>query len=194
MQLQAPFRERPWVPSVAIAFRLGVPRRESVGDQQVDETVTDLYLVTRLRMRGALRRLTLHTGARVSSAKIARPGLGPEGERQRVLVLPALGLDLQATPLTRAVAELALAPQFRFDPAVEVTPRVDYGLLGRVGVRWHALPAVVIDASVGYQLEVARAQPADGVDALVQWDIRLGGEVFVPWGAITCRVTGAFCE
>ncbi|MBK9036486.1 MAG: hypothetical protein IPL61_35440 [Myxococcales bacterium] len=194
VQLQAPFRERPWVPAVAIAFRLGVPRRETVSGEPVDESVTDLYLVTRLRMRGPLTGLTVHTGARVSSAKIARPGLGPDGERQRVMVLPALGLDLQATDVTRAIAEISLAPQFRFDPDVDAAPRVDYGLLGRVGVRWAALPAVVLDDSVGYQLEVGRGQPDDGLDASVQWDIRLGGEVFVPWGAIACRVTGGFCE
>ena len=194
VQLQAPLRERPWVPSFAIAFRLGVPRRETIDDAPVDETVTDLYLVTRLRLRGALTGLTLHTGARISSATIARPGLGPDGEVQRVMVLPTFGIDLAAGRHARAIAELGLAPQFRFDPAIDPAPSIDYGLLGRAGVRWAALPAVVIDASVGYQLEVARGQPADGIDALVQWDIRLGAEVFVPWGAIACRVTGGFCE
>jgi hypothetical protein len=53
---------------------------------------------------------------------------------------------------------------------------------------------VVLDASVGYQLEVARMRPAEGPGSLVQWDIRLGAEVFVPWGAIACRATGGFCE
>lgn len=194
VQLQAPLRERPWVPSVAVAFRLGVPRRETLDDQPVDERVTDLYLVTRLRMRGPLTGLTLHGGARVSSAKIERPGLGAAGVTQRTMVLPAFGLDLAATSAASAVAEIGLAPQFRFDPAVDATPRIDYGLLGRVGVRWAALPAVVLDASVGYQLEVARSRPADGLDALVQWDIRVGGEVFVPWGALACRLTRGFCE
>jgi hypothetical protein len=28
----------------------------------------------------------------------------------------------------------------------------------------------------------------------VTWDIRLGAEVFIPWGALACRATGAFCE
>lgn len=194
VQLQAPFRERPWVPAVAIAFRLGVPRRETIADQPVDESVTDLYLVTRLRLRGPLTGVTLHTGARVSSAKIVRPGLDAAGTAKRVMVLPTFGLDLAASDSARAIAEIGLAPQFRFDPAVDATPEVDYGLLGRVGVRWAALPAVVLDASIGYQLEVARGQPADGLESFVQWDIRLGGEVFVPWGAITCRLTGGFCE
>ena len=108
--------------------------------------------------------------------------------------MPTFGLDLAASDSARAIAEIGLAPQFRFDPAVDAAPQVDYGLLGRVGVRWAALPAVVLDASIGYQLEVARGQPADGLESFVQWDIRVGGEVFVPWGAIACRLTGGFCE
>ncbi|MEZ4403098.1 MAG: hypothetical protein R3B06_23950 [Kofleriaceae bacterium] len=191
VQLQAPLRERPWVPALAIAFRLGVPRRETIAEQPVDEAVTDLYLVSRLQLRGPLAGATIHAGARVSSAKITRPG---DLAVTRLMVLPSLGIDVAAAPHARMVAELGLAPQFRFDPALAPTPRVDYGVLGRAGVRWAALPAVTLDASVGYQLEVARGQPADGPGAIVQWDIRLGGEVFIPWGAIACRVTGGFCD
>ena len=88
----------------------------------------------------------------------------------------------------------ALLQAARVDAAVFAGQSLADGLLGRVGVRWAALPAVVLDASVGYQLEVARSRPADGLDALVQWDIRVGGEVFVPWGALACRLTRGFCE
>lgn len=192
VQLQAPLPAS-W-PGIAIAFRLGVPRRETLDELPVDETVTDLYVVTRVRLPGALDRLTFHGGARVSSARIERPELGDDGAAQRTMVLPAIGLDLAATATTRAIAELGLAPQFRFDPASDPRPGVDYGLLGRAGVRWAIAPAVVLDASVGYQLEVARSRPAEGPGSLVQWDIRLGGEVFVPWGALFCRATGGFCE
>ena len=52
----------------------------------------------------------------------------------------------------------------------------------------------IIDGSIGYQLEVANAAPATGPDAVVQWDIRLGAEVFVPWGARACRAAGVFCD
>ncbi len=192
VQLQAPLPSS-W-PALAVAFRLGVPRRENLGDAAVDETVTDLYLVTRVTLPRRLARVTLHGGARVSSARIARPELGEAGEARRTMVLPTIGVDVPTGTSARAIAEVGLAPQFRFDPAIDPRPRVDYGLLGRAGVRWAIAPAVVLDASVGYQLEVARMQPASGPGSLVQWDIRLGGEVFVPWGALVCRATGGFCE
>lgn len=192
VQLQLPLRERPWWPAFAVAFRLGVPRRETLAEQAVDERVTDLYFVARLRLHGALAPVTLHGGARISSAQIVRAdGLA---EASRVMTLPTAGIELDVTELSRFVGEIGLAPQFRFDPAIDPMPRIDYGLLGRAGVRWSIAPAVVIDGSVGYQLEVARGRPADGPNAIVEWDIRLGGEVFVPWGAIACRAAGIFCE
>ena len=192
VQLQIPWRERPWVPALAVAFRLGVPRRAPLVGIPVDERVTDLYVVSRLRLRGPLTGLTLHAGARVSSVTIERPDNGLADER--VLVLPTFGLELQGSASARLVGEIGLAPQFRFDPASDPRPKADYGLIGRAGIRWTVVPAFVFDGSIGYQLEVARGQPADGLNAIVQWDIRLGGEVFVPWGAIACRVAGVFCE
>ena len=73
-------------------------------------------------------------------------------------------------------------------------PTISYGLLGRLGVRWALFPSVIIDGSIGYQLEVARSRVTEGIDDVVHWDIRLGAEVFVPWGALACRATGAFCD
>jgi hypothetical protein len=67
-------------------------------------------------------------------------------------------------------------------------------LLGRFGMRWNLLPSVIIDGSIGYQLDVATNAPDEGPGAIVTWDIRLGAEVFVPWGALACRAVGAFCE
>jgi hypothetical protein len=61
-------------------------------------------------------------------------------------------------------------------------------------MRWAVIPSIIIDGSIGYQLEVAKAAPAMGPDAVVQWDIRLGAEVFVPWGALACRAAGVFCD
>ena len=57
---------------------------------------------------------------------------------------------------------------------------------------WGFLPSVVLDGSLGYQVD--NATPTGGVDAVVTWDIRLGAEVFVPWGALACRATGVFCD
>ena len=70
-----------------------------------------------------------------------------------------------------------------------------YGVLARLGLRWALLPASMLDASLGYQLEAAnaigRGWPARH---RAQWDIRLGAEVFVPWGALACRAVGVFCD
>jgi hypothetical protein len=57
------------------------------------------------------------------------------------------------------------------------------------------VPSVVLDGSLGYQLANQNGVPGDGPrDVVQQWDIRLGAEVFVPWGALACRTVGAFCE
>jgi hypothetical protein len=193
VQLKIPLRPRAYVPAWAIAFRLGVPRRETFGAISVDESVTDLYVVGRLALWGPLAGVTLHGGARVSSAQIAIAGDQPFAAR-RVLVLPAAGWEVQTTSAARFVGELALAPQFEFDRARPAPPRIRQGVLGRLGIRWFIHPALTIDASLGYQLEVAAARVAEGPSAVVQWDIRLGAEVFVPWGALVCRATGVFCD
>jgi len=190
VQLKVPLPERRYLPSWAVAFRLGVPRRERFGAMSVDEAVTDLYLVTRLRL-GAV---TLHGGARVSAARIDVVDDGPGFHADRRLVLPTVGAELAMTSEARLVAEIGLAPQFRFDPDAPATPRIHPGGLGRLGVRWFLHPALCVDASLGYQVEVAGAQAVDRPSAVVQWDIRLGGEVFVPWGALACRAVGIFCE
>ncbi|HEY5937662.1 MAG TPA: hypothetical protein VIU61_23605, partial [Kofleriaceae bacterium] len=90
--------------------------------------------------------------------------------------------------------EIALAPQFMWDPAGAADPVIDYGLLGRFGFRWAIVPSFTLDGSIGYQVDVASAAPDDGPSAIVQWDIRLGAEVFVPWGALACRAAGVFCD
>ncbi len=92
--------------------------------------------------------------------------------------------------------ELAQVPRFSLDLAAGAAqpPAIDTGVLGRLGMRWWPHPSFSVDGSIGYQLEVAGAREADGASAIVQWDIRLGGELIVPWGAIACRVVGGFCE
>jgi hypothetical protein len=189
VQLEVPLPERRWWPAFAVAFRLGVPRREELGGTSIDETVTDLYLVSRIRLEDTP--VTLHGGARVSIARIELSG-DREASAERKLVLPAVGIEIETSPTARLVAELALAPRFELDASG--APLVEHGVLGRLGIRWAIVPALTFDGSLGYQLEVAGATPPEGASSVVQWDIRLGGELFVPWGALVCRAVGIFCE
>jgi hypothetical protein len=208
VQLKIPIPEIPNVPAFGVAFRLGVPRNEQFGGVGIDETVHDLFLVGRLRFEFA-RWLTLHGGVRVSSAQIdvtndpfatdRRTGceLIEGGSRlacKRTLWLPTGAYELQMNPFAKIVGEISLAPRFRYLPGTAVDPEIGYGLLGRFGMRWNILPSVIIDGSIGYQLDVATNAPAEGPGAIVNWDIRLGAEVFVPWGALACRAVGVFCE
>ena len=89
------------VPAFGIAFRLGVPRTERFAATTViDETVTDLYLVGRLRFECAPW-LTLHGGARISSAKIELFGdrAGAETPRPSTgCALPTAGYEIAMNP------------------------------------------------------------------------------------------------
>ncbi len=195
VQLKVPLPAHHNWPALALAFRLGVPRRETIDGAELEESVTDLYVVSRLHLWGPLRNLTLHAGTRISSAKAAAlsPGFDTT-EQQRLLVLPAGGWELAMNPRARMVGEISLAPEFRWDPALGGVPTIDYGLLGRLGLRWNLIPSITIDGSIGYQVEVGRMNDADSLRSLVQWDIRLGAEIFIPWGALMCRGVGAFCN
>lgn len=192
VQLRLPVPEVNMVPVLGASFRLGVPRREVFGATNVDETVTDLFIVGRLRAR-QVPWLTLHGGTRISSAKIELSG-DRTAEVTKTVWLPTAGYEIAMNPTAKIVGEIALAPQFRWEPGSDTTPEIGYGLLGRLGMRWAVVPSVIIDGSIGYQLEVMNAALASGPDAVVQWDIRLGAEVFVPWGALACRASGVFCD
>lgn len=196
VQLKIPIPEHANVPAFGVAFRLGVPRTERLGDTAIDESVTDLYLVGRLRFEAA-RWLTLHGGARISSARIELSGdrTGTDNARtDRRLTLPTGGYEIAMSKDAKIVGELALAPRFKFMPGVDTRPEIGYGLLGRLGLRWSVTPSVIIDGSINYQTEFGRIADAASLDAIVQWDIRLGAEVFVPWGALACRAVGVFCD
>ncbi len=193
VQVKIPIPEYPNVPVFGVAFRLGVPRTEVFGPTDVIETVTDLYIVGRWRF-SAFDWLTLHGGTRISSAKIELTGDRDVPAVKKTLYLPTAGYDIRMNKTARIVGEIALAPQFNWMPGTDTQPTIDYGLLGRLGMRWAIIPSIIIDGSIGYQLEVANAAPVSGPDAVVQWDIRLGAEVFVPWGALACRATGVFCD
>jgi hypothetical protein len=187
VQLKLPIPEHSGVPAVGIAFRLGVPRSETIDGMTVNETVTDLYLVGRLRF-ASVPWLTLHGGTRVSSAKAAPAD--PALAQSRTLWLPTAGYEVAMTSTAKIIGEIALAPQFQWMPTGR--PAIGRGLLGRLGMRWQLLPSVILDGSLGYQVD--DAAPTGGGDAVVTWDIRLGAEVFVPWGALACRAVGAFCN
>lgn len=192
VQLEIPIPSRPNIPAIGVAFRLGVPRRETFGDTDVDETVTDLYAVARWRL-AAIPWLTLHGGARISSAQIELSG-SRTFERDERIVLPTGGIELAVNPESRLVGEIGLAPQFAWMPNTDVDPQIGRGMIGRLGVRWAIVPSFIIDGSLGYTHELGNTAAAVGANAIVQWDIRLGAEMFVPWGALACRATGVFCD
>jgi hypothetical protein len=195
VQLKAPLRERRYLPALALALRLGLPKKEEFDDGSevttFDQRVNDLYVVGRLRLWGPLRRFTLHGGLRVGAATIASEG----HEVSQVLWLPAVGWDVQMNPRTRLMGELALVPVFdALAPADE--DKIGAKPFGRMGVRWFIHPAFAIDASLGYRIEIVRfmEQTQGSLDALVDWDIRLGAELFIPWGALVCRTGGVLCQ
>ncbi|HEX7839494.1 MAG TPA: hypothetical protein VF469_18585 [Kofleriaceae bacterium] len=189
VQLKLPIPEHSGVPAIGVAFRLGVPRGEVLDGKPVDETVTDLYFVGRLRF-ASLPWLTLHGGTRISFAKAAPAD--PTLLVQKTLWLPTAGYEVAMNPRATIVGEIALAPQFQWMPAIEPAPRIGRGLLGRLGMKWRILPSIVLEGSLGYQVD--DATPAEGFEAVVTWDIRLGAAVFVPWGALACRAVGVFCN
>ena len=190
VQLKLPIPERPNIPAFGVAFRLGVPRGELQGGQNVDETVTDLYVVGRLRFTVAPW-LTLHGGTRISFARAAPAD--PDLVAQRTLVLPTAGYEVAMNRWATIVGEIALAPQFEWMPAVQPRPVIGRGLLGRLGMKWRVLPSIALEGSIGYQVDDAVSP--EGVEAIVSsWDIRLGAAVFVPWGALACRAVGVFCN
>jgi hypothetical protein len=196
VQLKIPLPERPNVPAFGVAFRLGVPRTERLGDTVIEEAVTDLYLVGRLRF-GFAPWLTLHGGARISSARIELAGDRTGSENtltERRLTLPTGGYEIAMARDAKLVGELALAPRFTFMPGPDTRPEIGYGVLGRLGLRWSVVPSLIIDGSINYQTDIGRIADAATLDAIVQWDIRLGAEVFVPWGALACRAVGVFCD
>jgi hypothetical protein len=190
VQLKLPIPEVPNVPAFGVAFRIGVPRGEVLDGKNVDETVTDLYVVGRLRFAVAPW-LTLHGGTRISFAKAAPAD--PDLIAQRTLVLPTAGYEVAMNPQATIVGEIALAPQFEWMPAIQPRPVIGRGVLGRLGMKWRVLPSIALEGSIGYQVDDAVSP--EGVEAIVSsWDIRLGAAVFVPWGALACRAVGVFCN
>jgi hypothetical protein len=197
VQLKIPIPEHAYVPAFGIAVHVGVPRDEHFGPTTIEETVTDFYFVARERLAPWL---VLHGGVRVSPAKLVLTGDPAQSDAtlKRTLALPTSGLEIAMNTEARIVAEVAAVPQFMWMAAgsgAGEPASIGYGLLARLGLRWRVLPSVVFDGSLGYQLQTEDAQVGGGPrDIVQQWDIRLGAEVFVPWGALACRALGAFCD
>jgi hypothetical protein len=190
VQFKLPLPARPNVPAIGVALRYGVPRLEGVGNVTVSEQVTDFYVVARERL-SAVPWLTLHAGVRYSLASAALSG-GATGTAKTELWLPTAGFELRVDSKVRVVGEGALVPQFHFETG-DTKASIGTGVQARAGVRWALIPAFTFDASFGYQLDEAMGAGDGPRDIVQQWDIRLGGEIFVPWGALACRAFGAFC-
>ena len=197
VQFEVPLRERKWVPRFGLALRFGLAREDKMpggagaAARTFEERATDLYLVTSL----ALPKLHLHLGTRITSASIEETRVDGGTEAKRTLVLPAFGLSYQVSRYSSLLFEGSMIPRFDL-PIGGGEGEIGSDPYGRAGVRWNALPWLTVDASVGYHLELERRgePPESGAGALVDWDIRLGGELAIPWGAIVCRSVGIFCS
>lgn len=194
VQLAAPFALPRFLPGLAVALRFGLPQESSPdgGVTRFEQRATDLYFVADARLSARMR---LHAGLRVADARLSEVSRPAATEDRRTLLLPAVGIEFDLERRTALAAEFALIP--RFDPdSVAIEERISQGAFGRAGIRWKLLPSVIVDASVGYRIEVNRVDAAvsDMANAFVDWDIRLGGEIFIPWGAVACRSIRLFCE
>jgi hypothetical protein len=194
VQFKAPLPPHLWLPKLGVALRLGLPNQETdeTTNTQFQEKVDDLYFVASLPLWGPLDWLTLHGGLRIGAATLTDLSTGQSVER--TLYLPAGGWEAQVTHATRLVGELALVPSF--DPMPGGQSLIGTAPFGRLGIRWAIVPWLTLDASFGYRLEIAKLtdpSPDGPPNAIVDWNMRLGAELFVPWGAIACRETGVFC-
>lgn len=196
VQFEVPLKARRYVPRFGLALRFGLPREAHSGEEEgrarrFDERATDLYMVSSL----TLSRWALHAGARITAASIEELGTDEPAEVKRTLVLPALGVGFAVNRHSSLLFEAAMIPRFEM-PSSSEAGAIGSDPYGRAGIRWSALPWLTVDASVGYHLELQRrtARPDTGADALVDWDIRLGGELAIPWGAVVCRGLGIFCS
>lgn len=189
VQAIVPLKTRKYVPRFGAALRIGIPQDIERDGIAFTHRVTDGYLVASLRLWGALRAMQLHAGLRIAEVRVDEE----QGTTRALRWLPAFGLDLAATPTTRFAAELVATPNVRFRDDRAATS-IGTGLLFRAGVRWNLASWLVLDTSVGAGLEVARRRSvAGGTQDLLTWDIRLGGEIFLPWGKLACRSLHVFC-
>ncbi|MCP4447119.1 MAG: hypothetical protein GY811_17495 [Myxococcales bacterium] len=67
---------------------------------------------------------------------------------------------------------------------------IGQGFTGRLGLRWRLHPLLSLDASAGYLAKEPGVTPSE----ILQWDIRFGGEIFIPWGQLACQSISVFCQ
>ncbi len=176
VQLKLPIDTGAMVPAVAVAYRLGVEHEE--GDAV--EKATDLIGVVHLALP---LRLDLHLGVRVTQASLNFGGTKVEATK----VYPAIGIAHDFSETSTTIFELGRAPRFSVDGG---EPKISSGVTGRLGLRWRMHPRFALDASAGYLAQDMGTDPND----FLAWDIRLGGEIFVPWGALACESLTLFCK
>lgn len=186
LQIKLPIPQLSYLPDLAVAYRLGIEHEEEEGETRVRERVTDVYGVARFRLPRGIR---IHLGLRLSQAEIAlSDSTVMDNELSETLWLPAFGLEVPVSPRSVAIAEVGAAPKFSVgDDGVNAS--VDSGYTARLGLRWRVHPKFSFDASAGYLSSDSAA-----ASEVLEWDIRLGAEVFVAWDSLTCRSLKLFCE
>jgi len=180
VQFKLPFAQESRIPAIALAYRLGVEHVETLRGIEYLEKATDVYLVSRIALPASIN---VHLGLRMTSALFA----SEEVRLEETLYLPALGIT-RSHGNTTAVMEVGRAPMFVAD--ANDTPSIEHGFTGRLGLRWRLHPNVSLDASAGYLAKGSGVAPSE----LLQWDIRFGGEVFIPWGQLACTSLSVFCK
>lgn len=176
VQLKLPFDTGTMVPAIAISYRLGIEHDENGSKQKA----TDVYGVAHFALP---LNLDLHAGLRVTQA-ILEVG---EEKVEATEWYPAVGIAHDLGSKATTIIELGRAPKFDIEDGM---PVINSGVTGRVGLRWRVHPRFAFDASAGYLAQGVSTDPND----FLAWDIRLGGEIFVPWGALACESLSLFCK
>ena len=176
VQLKLPFDLGERVPAIAIAYRLGVEHHEN----DALEKASDLYAVVHLALPLGV---DLHGGVRLTQATMEFGGVKVEATK----LYPAIGITHKFSESSTTILELGRAPRFSIESDL---PSVESGVTGRLGLRWRVHPRFALDDSAGYLAQGMGTDPND----FLAWDIRLGGEVFVPWGALACESVALFCK
>ena len=185
LQIKLPIPQLKYVPDLAVAYRLGIEHEEEGEQTKFTERVTDVYGVARFRFP---KGIMLHLGLRLSQAEIGvsdNPDMG--GDLSEIMWLPAFGLEVPMSERSVAIAEIGAAP--KFSESDDGSASVDSGYTARLGLRWRVHPKFSFDASAGYLSSDSAA-----ASEVLEWDIRLGAEVFVAWDSLTCRSLQLFCK
>jgi hypothetical protein len=176
VQLKLPIDTGEFVPAIAVAYRLGIEHDEN----GAKEKATDVYGVAHFALP---LDVDLHVGLRVTQASLAFEEVKVESTEW----YPAIGVVRNVGETAAAILEFGRAPKFDLEDGM---PEISSGVTGRLGLRWRIHKRFSLDASAGYLAKGIGADPND----LLAWDIRLGGEVFVPWGAVACESLSLFCK